>query len=314
MKAKPLETRADRPGSRKQLPSRAQFSQRGRDSHFPTAHARPAGEVLLAPSSRPGNRGDGVVTARPVRSPSAATIDHRSERAAVVAAVIPAYRARRSITRVVERALGVADLVVVVDDACPQSTGDVVRGVDPRVRVIVHETNRGVGGATKTGIAAAMALGADYIVKIDADDQMDTQLRAAHDRHPRALARDRAGQGQPLRRSGHAADHARDQADRQLAPDAGDQVQQRLLDDRRPDQRLHRAAHRLAAADEHRRAVRALLLRDRPAVLVRAAQARDRRARDAGDLRRRAQLALDPASCWPRSRRCWSSASCAGFW
>ncbi len=98
----------------------------------------------------------------------------RSERAAVVAVVIPAYRARRSIARVVEQALGVANLVVVVDDACPQSSGDAVRGIDPRVRVIVHEVNRGVGGATKTGIAAAMALGADYIVKIDADGQMDT--------------------------------------------------------------------------------------------------------------------------------------------
>lgn len=97
-----------------------------------------------------------------------------TEPRAVVVGVIPTYRARRSIARVVERALAVTDLVVVVDDACPDRSGELVRGVDPRVHVIVHEVNRGVGGATKTGIAAALALGADYIVKIDADDQMDT--------------------------------------------------------------------------------------------------------------------------------------------
>ncbi len=121
-----------------------------------------------------GDERNGVVTVSSVVSPSVATFDRRSERTAVVAIVIPAYRARRTIARVVDRALAVADLVVVVDDACPQSSGDVVRGIDPRVRVVVHEVNRGVGGATKTGISAAMALGADYIVKIDADDQMDT--------------------------------------------------------------------------------------------------------------------------------------------
>jgi glycosyltransferase involved in cell wall biosynthesis len=42
------------------------------------------------------------------------------------------------------------------------------------VRVLRHEVNRGVGGATKTGIAEALRLGADYVVKLDADDQMDT--------------------------------------------------------------------------------------------------------------------------------------------
>ena len=92
----------------------------------------------------------------------------------IVAAVIPTYRARKTIERVVQRALEVADVVIVVDDKCPESSGDLVRGRDPRVHVIDHETNQGVGGATKTAFAYALRLGADYIVKIDADDQMDT--------------------------------------------------------------------------------------------------------------------------------------------
>jgi glycosyltransferase involved in cell wall biosynthesis len=91
-----------------------------------------------------------------------------------VIAVVPAYCARATLRRVVERVLEVVDLVVVVDDACPEQSAEVVRGFDPRVTVCVHSKNRGVGGAMKTGIAQALRLGAEYIVKIDADDQMDS--------------------------------------------------------------------------------------------------------------------------------------------
>ena len=89
-----------------------------------------------------------------------------------VAAVIPTYRASATIVRVVEKALSVADIVIVVDDLCPDRSSDLVEA-GPRVQVVRHEVNRGVGGATKTGIATALALGADIVVKIDSDDQMD---------------------------------------------------------------------------------------------------------------------------------------------
>jgi glycosyltransferase involved in cell wall biosynthesis len=87
-------------------------------------------------------------------------------------AVIPAYCASRTIRRVVEGALDVAEWVIVVDDACPQHSGELVRDL-ARVSVTTLGRNRGVGGATKAGIAQALELGAEYIVKIDADDQMD---------------------------------------------------------------------------------------------------------------------------------------------
>jgi glycosyltransferase involved in cell wall biosynthesis len=92
--------------------------------------------------------------------------------------VIPAFRAAATIVRVVTDALEVCDSVIVVDDACPQGTADVAAAVfarDLRVHVIRHPENRGVGGAMKTGIARALEMGADYIVKIDADGQMDTR-------------------------------------------------------------------------------------------------------------------------------------------
>lgn len=93
-------------------------------------------------------------------------------------AVIPAYRAAATLARVVERALSVVDAVVVVEDACPQHCADVVESSRDADRVIVlrRSTNGGVGAATKTGIAEALRRGADVIVKIDADDQMDTRF------------------------------------------------------------------------------------------------------------------------------------------
>jgi glycosyltransferase involved in cell wall biosynthesis len=90
----------------------------------------------------------------------------------LVVAVVPTYRARATINRVIARALDVVDIVIVVDDRCPERSGDFVEPSE-RVHVIRHEVNRGVGGAVKTGITAALNLGADVIVKIDSDDQMD---------------------------------------------------------------------------------------------------------------------------------------------
>lgn len=89
--------------------------------------------------------------------------------------VVPAYRAAKTVLTVVERALRVADLVIVVDDACPERSGDLVEPAfaSDRVIVIRHEKNGGVGAAMKTGIRRALELGAEVIVKLDADDQMD---------------------------------------------------------------------------------------------------------------------------------------------
>jgi glycosyltransferase involved in cell wall biosynthesis len=68
--------------------------------------------------------------------------------------------------------------IYVVDDACPDATGRLVeqRCRDPRVRVLFHDVNRGVGAATVTGYVHALADGADVIVKVDGDGQMDPKL------------------------------------------------------------------------------------------------------------------------------------------
>jgi dolichol-phosphate mannosyltransferase len=69
--------------------------------------------------------------------------------------------------------------IYVVDDACPEHSGDEVErrcGDDARVRVIRHAENRGVGGAVVTGYRAALDDGADIVVKIDGDGQMPPEL------------------------------------------------------------------------------------------------------------------------------------------
>ena len=68
--------------------------------------------------------------------------------------------------------------IYVIDDACPDHSGAFVETnvSRPDVRVIVHEHNQGVGGAVMTGYRAAIADGADVIVKVDGDGQMDPKL------------------------------------------------------------------------------------------------------------------------------------------
>lgn len=95
-----------------------------------------------------------------------------------IAVVIPCFKVKRFILSVIERIDGLVSAIYVVDDACPEGSGDYVREhcTDPRVIVVKHEKNKGVGGAVMTGYRAAIADGAKVIVKIDGDGQMDPSL------------------------------------------------------------------------------------------------------------------------------------------
>lgn len=97
---------------------------------------------------------------------------------ASVAVVIPSFRVRSHILGVLARIGPEVSRIYVVDDACPDRTGDFVESSqnDPRVRVLRHEQNQGVGGAVLTGYAQAIHDGAHIIVKIDGDGQMDPAL------------------------------------------------------------------------------------------------------------------------------------------
>ena len=95
-----------------------------------------------------------------------------------IAVVIPTYRARNHILDVINEIGPEVARIYVVDDCCPDGSGDFVTTncKDNRVSVITHAENQGVGGAVMTGYNAAIEDGMDVLVKIDSDGQMDPTL------------------------------------------------------------------------------------------------------------------------------------------
>ena len=95
-----------------------------------------------------------------------------------VAVVIPCFRVKKHILYVVEGIGDEVDYIVVVDDACPEKSGEFVLGncCDARIKVVTHTHNQGVGGAVLTGYRYAAELGAEIMVKLDGDGQMDPSL------------------------------------------------------------------------------------------------------------------------------------------
>ncbi len=92
-----------------------------------------------------------------------------------VAVVIPTYKVRSHILSVVERIGSAVSKIYIVDDKCPEGSGQFVleRCRDSRVEVIFNQVNQGVGGATIAGYRRALLDGADIVVKLDGDGQMD---------------------------------------------------------------------------------------------------------------------------------------------
>ena len=95
-----------------------------------------------------------------------------------IAVVVPAYRITQHIHDVITLMPDIVWRIFVIDDACPDASGKFVEKNlnDDRIRVIYHEDNQGVGGAVMSGYRAAIADGADVIVKVDGDGQMDPGL------------------------------------------------------------------------------------------------------------------------------------------
>lgn len=102
----------------------------------------------------------------------------QAKRVLAIAVVIPAYRAARHILEVISAIGPEVTQIFVVDDACPENSGALVSAKcsDKRVEVLTHSENQGVGGAVVTGYRAALESGADIVVKIDGDGQMDPAM------------------------------------------------------------------------------------------------------------------------------------------
>lgn len=92
-----------------------------------------------------------------------------------LAVVIPSYRVKESILSVIKSIGSEVSKIYVIDDACPEQTGAHVKKYarDKRVEVITNSQNLGVGGAVLVGYQQALLDGAEIVVKLDGDGQMD---------------------------------------------------------------------------------------------------------------------------------------------
>lgn len=92
----------------------------------------------------------------------------------VVSVIIPAFnrnhtlpRALASVTQQTYRDLE----IIIIDDGSAQPTEQVLSSFeDSRIRLMVHQTNRGANAARNTGIAAARG---KYVAFLDSDDEWD---------------------------------------------------------------------------------------------------------------------------------------------
>lgn len=98
-----------------------------------------------------------------------------------VTVVVPAFREHARIARVVRTVPPWVSAVIVVDDASDDGTAEIARAEaarlgDPRVTVLEHAANRGVGAAIVTGYRLALERGGaptDAFVVMAGDGQMD---------------------------------------------------------------------------------------------------------------------------------------------
>jgi glycosyltransferase involved in cell wall biosynthesis len=93
-----------------------------------------------------------------------------------VAVVIPAYNEEKLLPETISGIPGFVDRIYVVDDCSKDATVERARAVgDPRVHVIEHARNQGVGAAIVTGYKQALTERIDVTAVMAADNQMDPE-------------------------------------------------------------------------------------------------------------------------------------------
>lgn len=94
-----------------------------------------------------------------------------------IAVVIPCYKVEKQIQQVVAEIPEYITSIILVDDASPDKTGEILEQLskeNPKVTVIHHSKNQGVGGAMISGFQEAIKQKHEIVIKIDGDGQMNT--------------------------------------------------------------------------------------------------------------------------------------------
>lgn len=91
--------------------------------------------------------------------------------------VVPCFNVAEHVSAVLQEVPDFVDRIIAIDDGSTDSTGlQLSKSADPRVEVLHHDRNEGVGAAVITGFERSASTGADIMVKVDGDGQMDLSL------------------------------------------------------------------------------------------------------------------------------------------
>ncbi len=95
-----------------------------------------------------------------------------------ITVVIPAYKVAKHILGLLNNIGPEVTRIIVVDDGCPEKSGNLVlkECADKRIKVLFHPENLGVGASVISGYREALREGCDVIIKLDGDGQMNPAL------------------------------------------------------------------------------------------------------------------------------------------
>jgi dolichol-phosphate mannosyltransferase len=97
-----------------------------------------------------------------------------------LAVVIPAYQVEKKLQHVLDGIPKFIRTIIVVDDCSRDGTLEIAKKNKPkRIHVLHLRKNHGVGGAMLYGMSLALELGADIVIKMDGDGQMDPDFLPA---------------------------------------------------------------------------------------------------------------------------------------
>jgi glycosyltransferase involved in cell wall biosynthesis len=93
-----------------------------------------------------------------------------------IAVVIPCYKVEKQIQKVVTEIPDYVTSIILVDDASPDQTGEILDQLakeNSKITVLHHSKNQGVGGAMISGFQEALKQNQEVVIKIDGDGQMN---------------------------------------------------------------------------------------------------------------------------------------------